>query len=179
MSSSKISPFQPKLNVNEFFFSLATAVSSNPFNFVNAHCSWAGFKCKECALIKLIGLLLTTMASLLFSLHLSWNRKKFGPRHCLTKCALENKLLSQNCWSWYHFSQEKLPRTLIPIIASTYCGKYPVPFFSGPPCIVKQFNLNSTWPIYFSNVTFTLLKGNIHSSWKDDIKIIFGKCYCF
>ena len=63
---------------------------------------------------------------------LSWR----GPRHCLTTCALENKLLNQNCWSWYHFSQEKLPRTLIPVIASIYCGKYAVPFFSGPPCIV-------------------------------------------
>ena len=38
--------------------SAATAASS-----INAHCSQAGFKCKECALIKWIGLLLTTMAS--------------------------------------------------------------------------------------------------------------------
>ena len=60
----------------------------------------------------------------------------FGPRHCLTKCALENKLLNQNCWSWYHFSQEKLPHKLIPFIASTYCGKYPVPFFLGHPVYI-------------------------------------------
>ena len=59
--------------------------------------------------------------------------------HCLTKCALEIKLLNQNCWSWYHFSQKKLPRTLILVIASTYCGKYAVPFFMGHPvyCISK------------------------------------------
>ena len=50
----------------------------------------------------------------LFSPSLSCQGKRFGPRHCLTKCALvENKLLNQNCWSWYHFSQEKLPYTLI------------------------------------------------------------------
>ena len=29
----------------------------------------------------------------------------------------------QNCWSWYHFPQ-KLPHTLIPVIAATYCGKF-------------------------------------------------------
>ena len=34
----------------------------------------------------------------------------------------------------FYFLQEKLPSTLIPIIASTY-GKYAIPFFSGPPCI--------------------------------------------
>ena len=31
------------------------------------------------------------------------------------------------------FSQEKLPHTLILVIASTYCGKYAVPFFMGHP----------------------------------------------
>ena len=60
-------------------------------------------------------------------------RDNFGTRHCLTKCALENKLLNQNCWPCYHFSQEKLPHTLILVIASTYCGKYAVPFFMGHP----------------------------------------------
>ena len=30
-------------------------------------------------------------------------------------------------------SQEKLPHTLVPVIAPTYCGKYPVPFFLGHP----------------------------------------------
>ena len=59
----------------------------------------------------------------------------FGPRHCLTKCALENILLNHTWWSWYHFSQEKLPQTMLPVIASTYCGKYAVPCFSGTPCI--------------------------------------------
>ena len=54
-------------------------------------------------------------------------REDFGTRHCLTKCALENKLLNQNCWSWYNFSQEKLPHTLILVIVSTCCGKY-MPF---------------------------------------------------
>ena len=49
-----------------------------------------------------------------------FERGKLRPRHCLTKCALENKLLnSQNCWYWYNFSQEKLSHTLIPISASS------------------------------------------------------------
>ena len=64
---------------------------------------------------------------------LGWKGENFGTRHCLTKCALENKLLNQNCWSWYHFSQEKLLHTLILVIVSTYCGKYAVPFFMGHP----------------------------------------------
>ena len=38
-----------------------------------------------------------------FSPSLSWKEKTFGPRHCLTKCALENKVLNQNCWPWYNF----------------------------------------------------------------------------
>ena len=37
----------------------------------------------------------------------------------------EKKKLYQD----HQFSQEKLPHTLIPVIASTCCGKYPVPFF--------------------------------------------------
>ena len=63
MSSSKISPFQPKLDANECYFCLPQLRACDPINFVNAHCSRACFKCKECALIKLIGLLLTTMVS--------------------------------------------------------------------------------------------------------------------
>ena len=31
------------------------------------------------------------------------------------------------------FSGEVLPHTLIPVIASTYCGKYPISFFLGHP----------------------------------------------
>ena len=62
-----------------------------------------------------------------FTSSLSCKRENFGLRHCLTKCALENKLLNQNCWSWYHFTQEKLPHTLISVIAATLL-KYAVPF---------------------------------------------------
>ena len=63
-------------------------------------------------------------------------RVNFGSWHCLTKWALDNKLINQTWWSWYKFSQ-KLPHTLIPVIASIYCGTYAVPFFfSGPPCVM-------------------------------------------
>ena len=55
-----------------------------------------------------------------------------------------NKLLNQNCWSWYHFSQ-KLPSTLIPVIASTYCGKYAVPFFFlGHPVYDMPYEMKPT-----------------------------------
>ena len=94
------------------------------------------FWCKECTLIKLIGFNTQNCGKLKwhsFTSCLSWKRDTFGAWHCLTKCALENKLLNQNCWSWYHFSQ-KLPHTLIPVIASTYCGKYMLyHFFWGHP----------------------------------------------
>ena len=63
--------------------------------------SRVGLKYKECALIKLIGLLLTTMASP-NSFHLAIvEAEKGNIWHCLTKYALENKLLNQYCWSWY------------------------------------------------------------------------------
>ena len=40
---------------------------------------------------------------------------------------------NRNGWSWCHFSQEKFPHTLIPVIASKCCGS--IPFrFPGPPC---------------------------------------------
>ena len=39
-------------------FRLATVVSSNPFDFANAHRKDRVILCKECALVKLIGLLL-------------------------------------------------------------------------------------------------------------------------
>ena len=44
-------------------FWLAIVVISNPSNFVNAHFTWVCCWCKEYTMIKLIGLLLTTMAS--------------------------------------------------------------------------------------------------------------------
>ena len=71
----------------------------------------------------------------LFSPSLRWKGKFWASTLPRKMCPIENKLLIQICWSWYHFSQEKLLHTLISVISSTYCGKYPVPFFSGPPCI--------------------------------------------
>ena len=63
MSRPNIFAFQLNLGMNECQFWLATVVSSNPFNFVNAQCYEQVSGVKECALIKLIGLLFTTMAS--------------------------------------------------------------------------------------------------------------------
>ena len=55
-----------------------------------------------------------------FSPSLSWKQENVKPRHCLAKCALENKLLNQNYLGIIFV--RKLPHTLIPVIASTYCG---------------------------------------------------------
>ena len=65
----------------------------------------------------------------LFSPSLRWKGNFWASTLPRKMCPIENKLLIQICWSWYHFSQEKLLHTLIPVISSTYCGKYPVPFF--------------------------------------------------
>ena len=77
-----------------------------------------------------------------FTSTLIWKKDNFGPRHCLTNCALENKLLNQNCWSWYHFSQEKLPHTLKPVIAwfaSTHRWKYAFRFVWATLYIIHWF----------------------------------------
>ena len=42
-------------------------------------------------------------------------------------------------------SQEKLPHTLIAVIASTFCGKFAIPFFSGPPCVVTYLHERYGW----------------------------------
>ena len=61
-------------------------------------------------------------------------------------CGLENKLLNQTLWSWYHFSQEKLPHTLIPVMASTYCWKYAILFvFMGHPVLPAGWLRHLRW----------------------------------
>ena len=67
-----------------------------------------------------------------FSPSLMLRRENVGPWHCLTKCALGNKLLNPNCWSWYHLSREELPHTsyCIHILQKVCCSI----FFYGPPC---------------------------------------------
>ena len=139
MSSSKIFPFQPKLDANECHFCLPQLRAVIHLTLSdNAHCSRAGFFCKECALIKLIGLL--HYCSQIWRAEMAF-MKNFGSRHCLTKCALENKLLNQNCGSWYHFS---LRRSCLihwyELLHPHIVGSIPFRFFSGPPCI---FWLNS------------------------------------
>ena len=126
----------------------AIVVSSNPFNSVNAHSLrqlvWC-CHCKECALAKLHGLLITTMASP-NDIHSSRDlaeRRHFLPWHCLTKWARQNKLLNQNCWSWYHFSQEKIHHPLVSDIISSYYGKYAIPFLlSRPVYVLCPFTLS-------------------------------------
>ena len=131
MLTSKISPFHPKLGINECHFGLPLLwaviqlilsmciLLNQKYALNNAHWqSWIEY-CSQLWQTEM------TFVHAWFKL----KRDNLGSWYCLTKCALENKLPHQNWWSWYHFSQEKLPHTLISVIASTYCGKYAIPFF--------------------------------------------------
>ena len=82
-------------------FLLAIDVSSNPINFINAHS------------------LHQNPISTMHIDEVKWITGNFGSRHCVTKCALENKPLNQKFLSWFHFSREKLPHILTPVITST------------------------------------------------------------
>ena len=65
-------------------------------------------------------------------------RENVGPRHCLTKCALGNKLLNQTYWSWYHLSQEELLLHWYQLLHPQNAGSMPFRFFYGPPCICVE-----------------------------------------
>ena len=63
---------------------------------------------------------------------------------------------------------EKLPHTLIPVIASKYCGKYAVPFiFWGCPvkfCFVLSFDTAGEWyreKLAQDGITIEMLKNPI------------------
>ena len=128
MSRPKIFPFQFKRGVNKCHFGLLWAVTKLTLSMCILYTS--NLLVYKCALTKLNGFLLTTMASrngIHSSLVLA--EKGVEKKNCVTKCAIENKLPNQNCWSRYNFSQEKLPHTLIRIIASTYWGSMPFHFY--------------------------------------------------
>ena len=44
-------------------------------------------------------------------------------------CSRIKKTLNQNCWSWYHFSREKILYPLILVVIYLYYRKYAVPGF--------------------------------------------------
>ena len=54
-------------------------------------------------------------------------------------CPIENKLNPDWNWSWYHFSQKKIPHPLIPVIASTLLWEICCSAFIVPPCIGLWF----------------------------------------
>ena len=85
----------------------------------------------------------------------------FGPRHCFSKRALENKLLNQNWWSWYFLFKQKLRHTLKPIIASTYCGKYAVPFFSW----ATLYSITTHCWTYFLLLTSNYCNWRVFADW--------------
>ena len=65
----------------------------------------------------------------LLSTCLSWKGKPVLASSLSHKiCPRKKHYWTRNWCSWYYFALEKLPHTLIPVIASTYCGKYAVPF---------------------------------------------------
>ena len=133
-------PFWAKTRAEWMPFRLAIVVSSNPLTLsmciLYTRNPLVKMRIDKVKWIKYCSQLWQAEMALIHALF-KLKRENFGPQHCLRKCALENKLLNQNYWSWYHFSQEKLPDTLIPVIASihVYCGKYAILFLYGPPCI--------------------------------------------
>ena len=109
-------------------FRLVIVVSSNSINFINAH-----------SLHQKPILILTMCIDKVKWITAHCGKPKWHSfTHGLTKCALENKLLNQNSWSWYHFSQEKLPHTLIQLLHPHTVGSMPFRCFLGHPCIVQQ-----------------------------------------
>ena len=119
-------PFQLKLGVNECHFSL-------PYSWKQKSIQLRQCWCKECTLIKLIWLLLTTMASR-NDIHsrLVWAEKgTFGAstlsrKMCHRKQTTEPKLLIL-----VSFSLEKIPHPLVPVsqLLHPHYGKYAVPFY--------------------------------------------------
>ena len=101
-------------------------------------------------LTKLNGLPLTLWQAEItfFHAYFKMKREHFGPRHCLTKCALENKLLNQNCRSWYHLSQAKLPHTLICDIVGS------MPFrFMGHPVYCSKPDFPFIFSLFYTNTS--------------------------
>ena len=69
----------------------------------------------------------------------------FMARHCLTKSALENKLLHQSCLSLYNFSK-KIPHPLIPVIV--YMGSMPFRFYWAT--LYKDLAFNMEYNVYIT-----------------------------
>ena len=78
-------------------FWFAIVVSSNPINYISARILYTRNPLVTMRIVKLEWIMLTTVASQNGIHSLSQQRENLGPQHCLTKCALENKLLNQNC----------------------------------------------------------------------------------
>ena len=70
---------------------------------------------------------------------LGWKGKIWGLNIFSQKCALENKLLNQNCWSWCHFFSGEVPsNTWYHFLHPHIVGSMLFHFFYGPPCICIQ-----------------------------------------
>ena len=132
-------------------FRLATVVSSNPINFINAYslCTpETPLNNNRCIVKNYMDYCFTNCGKPKwhsFMSSLSWKGKIWDLNHCLTYVPLENKLLNQNWWSWYHFSKEKVTS----YTDTSYCNPHIVgsmPFhFSGPPCIKKHRRVPCEW----------------------------------
>ena len=85
-----------------------------------------------------------------FTPSLNWNGKIVGPRHCLTKCALENKTTGPKLLIFASiFSGEVTTYTDTSYCIHILWEVYAVPFFYGPPCITCNLtsvgNRNRQW----------------------------------
>ena len=118
---------------------LAIVVNSNPMNFINVYVHSLHWKPARFNRVKWITAHNCGKPKWhSFKPGFALKRGNFGPRHCLTKCTLENNLLNQNCWSWYHFfSGEDTSST-----DTSYCihilWEICWSVFIGPPCILHD-----------------------------------------
>ena len=104
----------------------ATAMSSNPINFINAHSLHQNPLLTMCIdKVKWFTAHSRWQAEMAF-IHSQFKLKREKPRvpTLSHKMCPRKQTTKKNCRSWHHFSQEKPPHTLVPVTASTHCGKY-------------------------------------------------------
>ena len=149
MSMPQYFPIQLQLDVKEWHFWQATCISSNPINFINAHSlhftSPVTMRIDKGEWIAADNYGQQKMEE-------KAERENMRPRHCLTKCSLEDN------WTKIAdlgiiFLRRSYLKHWYPIIASLYCWIYAIPFFYGPPCIrfIAQCSINTSTYAHFGN----------------------------
>ena len=73
-------------------------------------------------------------------------------------CSRIKKTLNQNCWSWKHFSQEKIPHPLIPVVIYLHYRKYAVPIFLGHPVYIKKKKKKRITHMHITSTLYTFVQ---------------------